>query len=98
MTRRVPVLATLVVVAAVATMVALREAGGLDVVGYAMPIALAASMSMALPVSTPPNAMAHATGELTRRDFLRTAGLVGFAGSVLVLATFALIRRWLLGE
>ena len=47
---------------------------------------------MALPVSTPPNAMAHATGELTRRDFLQTTGCIGLAGAALVLVLFAFLR------
>jgi sodium-dependent dicarboxylate transporter 2/3/5 len=67
----------------------------LDPTGYALPIALTASLSMALPVSTPPNAMAHASGELTRRDFLQTALLIGLAGTVLVIVMFALARPWL---
>jgi di/tricarboxylate transporter len=32
-----------------------------------MSIALAASMSMALPISTPPKALAYASGEVTTR-------------------------------
>jgi sodium-dependent dicarboxylate transporter 2/3/5 len=77
----------------VATMVALSGTGTLDLMGYALPIALVASLSMALPVSTPPNAMAHATGELTRRDFLQTAGVVGLVGTLLVLGMFGFVRQ-----
>lgn len=75
----------------VAVTVALAGGGGPGLTGYALPIALVASLSMALPVSTPPNAMAHATGELTRRDFLRTTGCVGLAGVVLVFVMFAFV-------
>ena len=57
----------------------------MDLTGYVLPVSLAASLTMALPVSTPPNAMAHATGELSRRDFLQTAGFIGLAGTLLVL-------------
>jgi sodium-dependent dicarboxylate transporter 2/3/5 len=81
----------------VATTVALSRTGGLDLTGYVMPIALVASLSMALPVSTPPNTMAHATGELTRRDFLQTAGGIGLAGTLLVLVMFGFVRRWVAG-
>ncbi len=64
----------------------------LDLESYALTVALAASMSMALPVSTPPNAMAYATGELTSADFLRTAGYIGVLGTLLVILVFAFVR------
>ncbi len=57
---------------------------GIGLTSYAMTVALVASMSMALPVSTPPNALAHATGELTARDFVGTGGLIGLAGTALI--------------
>jgi sodium-dependent dicarboxylate transporter 2/3/5 len=41
---------------------------------------------MALPMSTPPNAMAHGTGEVTSRDFAQTGGLIGIAGVVLIVS------------
>lgn len=50
----------------------IASGGGLHPVHAAVSIALAASMSMALPVSTPPNAMAFATGELTTRQLATT--------------------------
>jgi sodium-dependent dicarboxylate transporter 2/3/5 len=80
----------------VAATMALGGVGGPDLARYALPIALAASLSMALPVSTPPNAMAHATGELTRRDFLQTTGCIGLAGALLVFVMFAFVRPWIL--
>jgi sodium-dependent dicarboxylate transporter 2/3/5 len=52
---------------------------------------------VALPVSTPPNALAHATGELDRRDFLETAGLIGLVGALLIFLMFGLVRPWLPG-
>jgi sodium-dependent dicarboxylate transporter 2/3/5 len=82
----------------VATTAALRGGGALDPTAYALPIALVASLSMPLPVSTPPNTMAHATGELTRRDFLQTAGGIGLAGTVLVIVMFAFVRPWIVGS
>lgn len=79
----------------VATLTAVTSAP--DLTAYALTIALTASLSMALPVSTPPNAMAHATGEVTRRDFLQTTACVGLAGSVLIVVMFAFVRPWLGG-
>jgi sodium-dependent dicarboxylate transporter 2/3/5 len=49
-------------------------------------IALAASLSMALPVSTPPNAIAYASGELETSDFARAGGLLGALAVVLIVA------------
>lgn len=51
---------------------------------YALTVAFVASLSMALPMSTPPNAMAYATGEITSRDLLRTGGAIGLAGAALI--------------
>jgi sodium-dependent dicarboxylate transporter 2/3/5 len=42
-----------------------------------LPIALSASAAMALPIATPPNALAFATGRLRARDFLGPGLLVG---------------------
>ncbi|HUE84610.1 MAG TPA: DASS family sodium-coupled anion symporter [Vicinamibacterales bacterium] len=76
----------------VAAIAASTGASGLDLTAYALTIALVASLSMALPVSTPPNAMAHGTGEVTRSDFLQTAGSIGLAGAALVVLAFAFVR------
>ncbi len=51
-----------------------------------LPIALAASCAMCLPIATPPNALAFATGRCETRDFIRLGGLIGIIaplGSVL---------------
>jgi sodium-dependent dicarboxylate transporter 2/3/5 len=53
---------------------------------YVVVTAFVASLSMALPMSTPPNAMAYGSGELTSRDFMRTGGIVGIAGAVVIVA------------
>ncbi len=47
-------------------------------------VTFSASLSMSLPISTPPNAMAHATGLVQTKDLLKTGviiGLVGILGS-----------------
>ncbi len=51
-----------------------------------MAIALTASLTMALPISTPPNAMAFARGDLAVADMVRVGALVGVIGGALVLA------------
>jgi di/tricarboxylate transporter len=47
-------------------------------------------------MSTPPNAMAYGSGELTSRDFIRTGGYLGVAGAaviVLVAVVWAHVTR-----
>ncbi len=68
-----------------------------DLASYALVIALTASVSMALPVSTPPNALAHATGELSTRDFMRTTGVVGVIGAGVILIVLGVVRPWMGG-
>lgn len=59
-------------------------------------IALAASIAMALPVSTPPNAIAYAYGEFETRDIAVAGGVIGLIAVVLILllAPF-MITFWL---
>ncbi len=51
-----------------------------------VPIALAASVAMCLPVSTPPNAIAFSTGKVEGRDFFTGGLIVGGVGIVLAVA------------
>jgi sodium-dependent dicarboxylate transporter 2/3/5 len=62
------------------------------VVSYSLAVALAASLSMALPVSTPPNAMTYARGGLRSTDFLRTAGFIGVVGAAVVVVVVVYLR------
>lgn len=64
----------------------------LDPVFVAVLVALACSLGMPLPISTPPNAIAYATGEVPQRAMI-TAGLtIGIAGAVLL--TVAMPSLW----
>ena len=47
-------------------------------------VALSASMGMSLPISTPPNALAHATGLVGSGDFIRTGRLISPIGVALI--------------
>jgi solute carrier family 13 (sodium-dependent dicarboxylate transporter), member 2/3/5 len=58
--------------------------GGSFAVQVAMSIALAASMTMALPVSTPPNAIGYATGEFAPRDLALVGIIVGVIAALLI--------------
>jgi len=51
-------------------------------------VTFTSSIAMTLPISTPPNALAHATGEVSSRDMARSGiliGLVGLAGIYLLM-------------
>jgi sodium-dependent dicarboxylate transporter 2/3/5 len=63
---------------------AASEAIDLDPALAAVVIAVACSLAMALPVSTPPNAIAFATGAVATRDLARTGIVLGAIGAVLV--------------
>ncbi|MFN7406075.1 MAG: SLC13 family permease [Cyclobacteriaceae bacterium] len=62
---------------------------GLGEVGGSAHIILATSLSislaMSLPISTPPNALAHATGVIQTRDLIKIGLLMGFIGLLLIL-------------
>ena len=45
-------------------------------------IALASSVSMILPISTPPNAIAHSTGYIEQKDMMKVGILIGLAGLI----------------
>jgi solute carrier family 13 (sodium-dependent dicarboxylate transporter), member 2/3/5 len=51
-------------------------AGGSNPLHLAVLSAFACSFAMALPISTPPNAMAFATGGITARQMLRSGGII----------------------
>ena len=46
-------------------------------------VAIAASLAMCLPVSTPPNALAHSTGMVTTRQMAIVGIILGIIGFVL---------------
>ena len=46
-------------------------------------IAIASSVSMILPISTPPNAIAHSTGFIDQKDMMKVGIIVGVLGMVL---------------
>lgn len=62
-------------------------------VRLAVPVALAASCAMALPVATPPNALIHGTGRLAPRHWLALGAGTGLLGPPLAVAWTALALR-----
>ncbi len=68
---------------------------GLDGIGGAGALILAAtlasSLGMALPISTPPNALAHATGQITTQQMARTGIITGLLGLLLIFGLLYLL-------
>ncbi len=83
--------ANLLVPLAVALAVSLE---GVDTVTVACAVAIACSLGMSMPISTPPNAIAYATGEITVKQ-MAILGLVVGTGATVVLV-FALPQVWAL--
>lgn len=56
----------------------------------ALCVALASSLAMSLPISTPPNAIAFATRAITTRDLAKYGTVVSVIGMIVILAGFLL--------
>ena len=59
--------------------------------------ALACSFAMAMPVSTPPNAIAFATGKVPVGDMIRAGGLISIVSVIVMLLGYQAILPWVLG-
>lgn len=60
------------------------ESGELHPIQVAISLALVASLSMTLPISTPPNALAYARGEFTAKEMIRTSLIISLVALVLI--------------
>ncbi len=65
---------------------AAASASGTSQIAMAVGIALMASLCMALPISTPPNAMAYARGGFSISEMTRVGLPLGLAGALLIIA------------
>lgn len=63
-----------------------------DDVTLAVVAALACSLGFALPISTPPNAIAYATGHIPQRSLMLVGTVLGLAGALIL--AFALPPLW----
>ena len=70
---------------------ALSDAVSVDPLLVGFFIAIGASLAMALPISTPPNAIAYATGSVTTRDMAVAGLIIGAIGLVLFLGLSPLL-------
>jgi sodium-dependent dicarboxylate transporter 2/3/5 len=67
----------------------LEDIGGVTTMLIA--IAITASVSMCLPISTPPNAIAHSTGLVKQNEMLKVGIVIGVIGMVLGYFTLRLM-------
>ncbi len=68
----------------------IQQVGGATTIILA--VALSASLGMALPISTPPNALAHATGEIQTAQMAKMGILVGLIGIGMVFLTLWILQ------
>lgn len=58
-------------------------------------IALCASLAMALPISTPPNALAHSTGLVKQSDMAKVGVIIGVIGIIMTYSMLLLIGKYI---
>ncbi len=61
---------------------------GLETESLVVPVAIATSMAFMLPVATPPNALVHASGEVTQRDMIRVGFRLNLAAITVITVLF----------
>jgi len=64
---------------------------GIDKTLFAVTIALICSIGMIFPISTPPNALAYATGQITTKDMAKTGLLIVSISLVIILLGYHII-------
>ena len=92
-------LASNTAVAAIFLPVAGAAAVGLgeDVVTFALPVALSATLGFMLPVATPPNAIVYGTGQLSARDMLRAGAVLDVVCLFAVIGVVLTLGHWVFG-
>ncbi len=61
---------------------------GLETDSLVVPVAIATSMAFMLPVATPPNALVHASGEITQRDMMHVGLRLNLAAILVITLLF----------
>ena len=74
---------------------ALILAGTGAMLAAAVVLALACSLGMSLPISTPPNAIAYATGEVSTADMARVGIVIGVAGTTVLVLVMPTLWSWM---
>ncbi|KAA3633463.1 MAG: dihydroorotate dehydrogenase, partial [Calditrichaeota bacterium] len=60
-----------------------------------MAVAIACSFAMSLPISTPPNAIAFATEQITTRDMAKYGTIISLIGLTLLLILIVIVSNYL---
>ncbi|MCP2043330.1 DASS family sodium-coupled anion symporter [Pontibacter sp. HSC-36F09] len=68
-----------------------QQLDGVNMKFMALGLAVMAGSSMALPISTPPNAIAYSTGELTSKDFIINGVVIGICSLFITYLYFWLL-------
>jgi len=80
------------IVLPLAVTAAITLTGPLELQVVALMVAIGASFAMALPVSTPPNAITYGSGMISSRDLMRVGSIATVLGATLVI----LIGPWII--
>ncbi len=73
--------------------VAIAISAGSSEVAMVAAVAIGSSLAMCLPISTPPNAIAYASGQIKTRDMAVIGGIVGVVGAVLMAVLLPVLMR-----
>lgn len=74
--------------------VAVASSAGSGPVAAVAAVALGSSLAMALPISTPPNAIAYASGAIKTRDMAVAGALVAVLGWILLVVLLPVLLKW----
>lgn len=74
--------------------VAVAVSVGTGPVALVVSVALGSSLAMALPISTPPNAIAYASGAIKTRDMAVAGALVALAGWIALVVLLPVLLKW----
>lgn len=74
--------------------VAVSVSAGSGPVAAVASVALGSSLAMALPISTPPNAIAYASGAIKTRDMAIAGALIGLAGWLMLVLILPVLLKW----
>ena len=89
--------ATAALLIPILTVIGTASRGNLEALGGVSPlligIALSASLAMVLPISTPPNALAHATGMIEQKQMMRVGLIMGVIGLVVGYALLVVVGK-----
>jgi sodium-dependent dicarboxylate transporter 2/3/5 len=69
--------------------------GSEEAAAFAIPMALSASAAMCLPISTPPNAIAYASGRIQAKDFLLPGAVIGLLAVPLTTLWARCLLNWM---